>query len=159
MKQLKNERGLTLVELLAVIVILAIIAAIAAVAIGNVISNSKDKAILSDAANVIAGAKIAIMDGACGEPGTSNVVTCKAAEGSKSHPLAPFVESVDLSGVTVTQENSGGEVTYSITYPDFANIKSEKYTPVDLKGKDKGKTPAMEKNILDAMNGKGQVEE
>ena len=36
-KQLNNEKGLTLIELLAVIVILAIIAAIAVPAIGNII--------------------------------------------------------------------------------------------------------------------------
>ena len=46
-KQLNNEKGLTLIELLAVIVILAIIAAIAVPAIGNIINNSKDKAVLS----------------------------------------------------------------------------------------------------------------
>ena len=42
MKQiLKNEKGLTLIELLAVIVILAIVAAIAVPAIGNIIENSR----------------------------------------------------------------------------------------------------------------------
>ena len=74
-KLLKNQKGLTLIELLAVIVILAIIAAIAIPAIGNVISNSKDKQILSDAAGVLAGAKIAIADGACGDPSQATV-TC-----------------------------------------------------------------------------------
>lgn len=43
-KWLKNQKGLTLVELLAVIVILGVIAAIAVPAIGNVINNSKEKA-------------------------------------------------------------------------------------------------------------------
>ena len=38
-KQLKDERGLTLVELLVVVVILGIIAAIAVVAIGGMIEN------------------------------------------------------------------------------------------------------------------------
>ncbi|MEQ6355015.1 prepilin-type N-terminal cleavage/methylation domain-containing protein [Lysinibacillus sp. M3] len=75
-KLLKNQKGLTLIELLAVIVILAIIAAIAIPAIGNIINNSKDKAILSDAAGVLAGAKIAIADGACGDT-TQDTVTCK----------------------------------------------------------------------------------
>ncbi|WP_371825341.1 prepilin-type N-terminal cleavage/methylation domain-containing protein [Paenibacillus soyae] len=40
----KNEKGLTLIELLAVLVIVGIIAAIAIPAIGNTISNSKTKA-------------------------------------------------------------------------------------------------------------------
>ena len=56
-KQMKNEKGLTLIELLAVIVILAIIAAIAVPAIGNIIDNSKIKHFLADASNVISGCK------------------------------------------------------------------------------------------------------
>lgn len=43
-KWLKNNKGLTLVELLAVIVILGIVVAIAVPSIGNVIENSKGKA-------------------------------------------------------------------------------------------------------------------
>src|SRR5690625_2851837 len=57
-KQLKNERGLTLVELLAVIVILAIIAVIAFVMIGNVTENSKKDAHISNAQQLIAAAKL-----------------------------------------------------------------------------------------------------
>ncbi|HWL13758.1 MAG TPA: prepilin-type N-terminal cleavage/methylation domain-containing protein, partial [Ureibacillus sp.] len=55
-KRIKNEKGLTLIELLAVIVILAIVAAIAVPAIGNIIENSKIKALKSDAANIISAA-------------------------------------------------------------------------------------------------------
>jgi type IV pilus assembly protein PilA len=44
MKFSKNQKGLTLIELLAVIVILGVIAAIAVPAIGSTITNSKTKA-------------------------------------------------------------------------------------------------------------------
>lgn len=44
-----NEKGLTLIELLAVIVILGIIAAIGTIAIMNVIQNMKDKAFVGNA--------------------------------------------------------------------------------------------------------------
>lgn len=57
-KRLKNEKGMTLIELLAVIVILAIIAAIAIPAIGNIIENSRYNALKSDALNILSSASI-----------------------------------------------------------------------------------------------------
>ncbi|WP_342538018.1 prepilin-type N-terminal cleavage/methylation domain-containing protein [Sporosarcina sp. FSL K6-1540] len=57
-KRLNNEKGLTLVELLAVIVILGIIAAIAIPSIGGVIESSKIKAQFADGQNVLAAANI-----------------------------------------------------------------------------------------------------
>ncbi|MCR6523909.1 prepilin-type N-terminal cleavage/methylation domain-containing protein [Lysinibacillus capsici] len=60
--RVKNEKGLTLVELLAVIVILAIVAAIAIPAISNVIDNSRYKALKADAINVIHAAQFYFME-------------------------------------------------------------------------------------------------
>lgn len=57
-QRLKNERGLTLVELLAVIVILAIIMIIAFVFIGGIIDNSKKDAHIANAQQIIAAAKL-----------------------------------------------------------------------------------------------------
>lgn len=57
-KQLKNERGLTLVELLAVIVILAIVGTIAFVSVGNVMDNSRKDAMISSAQQAISAAKL-----------------------------------------------------------------------------------------------------
>lgn len=57
-EKLNNERGLTLVELLAVIVILAIVGAIAFVMIGNIIENSKKDAAVADALQAINSAKL-----------------------------------------------------------------------------------------------------
>lgn len=66
-KQMKNEKGLTLIELLAVIVILAVIAAIAIPAIGNIITNSKYNAVKSDAINIINAAQLYYLDNPDGE--------------------------------------------------------------------------------------------
>ena len=59
---LKNEKGLTLIELLAVIVILAVVAAIAVPAISNTIDNSRYKALKADALHVIHGAQFYFME-------------------------------------------------------------------------------------------------
>ncbi|MEG6532988.1 prepilin-type N-terminal cleavage/methylation domain-containing protein [Caldibacillus thermoamylovorans] len=63
LKQMKNEKGMTLVEVLAVLVILALIAAIAIPMIGNMISDSQKKSELNDALNIIAAAKLADANG------------------------------------------------------------------------------------------------
>lgn len=70
-KRLKNQKGLTLVEVLAVVVILAIIAMIAIPAIGNIIENNRIKAIKADAVNVISAAHIYYTDGNEGTFGTT----------------------------------------------------------------------------------------
>jgi len=61
-KLLKNERGLTLVELLAVIVILGVISAVAVPSIGNIIQKSKEDAVKADAIAMINAAKLYIME-------------------------------------------------------------------------------------------------
>ncbi len=57
-KKLGNEKGMTLIELLAVIVIIAIIAAIAIPAIGNLIDNSRINALKADGHNALSAASI-----------------------------------------------------------------------------------------------------
>ena len=75
----KDERGLTLIELLAVVVILAIVAAIAFVLIGNVIENSKKDAVISDALQLISSAKL--HEAATGEKlGTDGITAEKLQE-------------------------------------------------------------------------------
>ncbi|MCM3692249.1 prepilin-type N-terminal cleavage/methylation domain-containing protein [Neobacillus niacini] len=58
--KMKDQRGLTLIELLAVIVILAIIAAIAIPSIMGLIDNSKKDAHVANAQQMINSAKIAV---------------------------------------------------------------------------------------------------
>ena len=61
-KQMKNQKGLTLIELLAVIVVLAIISAIAIPAIGNIIDNTRYNAAKADAINVLNAANMYFTD-------------------------------------------------------------------------------------------------
>ncbi|AOM82354.1 pilus assembly FimT family protein [Salisediminibacterium beveridgei] len=60
-KFLKNQKGLTLVELLAVIVILGIIAAIAVPAIANIIDNSRKDAQIANAEAMYDAARLAVV--------------------------------------------------------------------------------------------------
>lgn len=102
-KRIKNEKGLTLIELLAVIVILAIVAAIAIPAIGNIIQKSDDKAVLSEALNIISGAKIAHTNGEC-ENGVCNKAT-----------LDNYVDGVALpEGTQVELADDDWTITYSV---------------------------------------------
>ncbi|WP_026826493.1 MULTISPECIES: prepilin-type N-terminal cleavage/methylation domain-containing protein [Exiguobacterium] len=85
-KQLKDERGLTLVELLVVVVILGIIAAIAVVAIGGIIENSKKDAMVADARQMVSAAKLYT---------ASNPIDSEAV--LEFTPLAESSTNVDMS--------------------------------------------------------------
>src|SRR5690625_1224606 len=108
MQRFKNERGITLVELLAVVVILAIIGTIAFVLIGNAIENSKKDAHIVNAQQMISAAKLYEADG--NEIGSG----VSAEELETADFLEPLISpwddfDYDASDVTaeVTKENTG----------------------------------------------------
>ena len=109
-QRLKNERGLTLVELLAVIVILAIIAVIAFVFIGGIIENSKKDAHIANAQQIITAAKLHEATG--GEKdftGTGMPVESLISQNYLDEVLDPWTkeEYDDLDKAMVTMDENG----------------------------------------------------
>lgn len=82
-KRLKNENGLTLVELLAVIVILGIVAAIAVPSIGGIINNSKVGALKADVLNAMSAAELYLVESP--EDGEKTVVSLEDLLGTEDN--------------------------------------------------------------------------
>lgn len=107
-KRLKNEKGLTLVELLAVIVILGIIAAIAVPSIGGIIENTRIKAQFADGQNVLAAANIYFVE----NPGADPISI-------KELVLQDYLDNAGSFGSdnngTVTYDKGGNKLSASTT--------------------------------------------
>ncbi|MEK4246125.1 prepilin-type N-terminal cleavage/methylation domain-containing protein [Psychrobacillus sp. FSL K6-2684] len=124
MKQLlKNQKGLTLVELLAVIVILAIVAAIAVPAIGNIIENSRYNAVKADATNVLSAAQLYFTDDA-----TKTSVTVETLKSEN------YLES---SGKIPADASIAKDKPNKLTTKDvikFSGEKTVKFTGASIEG-------------------------
>ena len=111
MKLLKNQKGMTLVELLAVLVILGIIAAIAITLIGNVIEKSRDRANANEALSIINAAKMAYSNSEYGQgsdktdydPNTATTFTYTMKE------LTAYLDATKNNKFTVTFTKATGE--------------------------------------------------
>ncbi|HZG56052.1 competence type IV pilus major pilin ComGC [Paenibacillus sp.] len=103
LKVLKNQKGLTLVELLAVIVILGVIAAIAVPSIGGIIANSKSNAdVQSEALLKDAAERYALDENL---PTTTTSVT-----------VADLVANGYLKSAPTKQSNGAAYTTVTISY-------------------------------------------
>ncbi|MBA2873665.1 prepilin-type N-terminal cleavage/methylation domain-containing protein [Thermaerobacillus caldiproteolyticus] len=135
---LKNERGLTLIELLAVIVILGIIAAIAIPAIGGLIDNSKKDAHVSNAQQMINAAKIAVTSDKDLLPpsGQTKQITLENLENDG------YLETVkdpdktsngyDERGSYVEIENTNNKLSYSVKLVNSERgVQTDSGGPVD----------------------------
>jgi type IV pilus assembly protein PilA len=119
MKRLvKNERGLTLIELLAVIVILGIIVAIAIPAIGAIIDNSKKDAHIANAKQMASAARLAISTNQVS--GTTITLTMKQLNDQGFLDKIPKSPGdlgnydTEKSEVVVTKD-ANGKRTYKVT--------------------------------------------
>ncbi|WP_214700661.1 prepilin-type N-terminal cleavage/methylation domain-containing protein [Exiguobacterium sp. s57] len=116
-KQLKDERGLTLVELLVVVVILGIIAAIAVVAIGGIIENSKKDAMVADARQMVSAAKLYTASNPVSTDTTMKFAgTTGSVDGTQyvDNLKDPFTDSAGYTTAYVTIKPASGKYTYSV---------------------------------------------
>lgn len=107
-QRIKNEKGLTLIELLAVIVILGIIAAIAIPSIGSIIQKSKEDAVKADAITVINAAKNYVAANGIANSGTTTV---------SKDDLADFVNNVKIPDYDVKTNGTIFELTSKAVTP------------------------------------------
>lgn len=138
-----NEKGLTLIELLAVVVILAIIAAIAVPSIVTIINNQRDKAILSDIVQMLESSKLQIIDSEC----TAQV--CNYSP--DSNEINFYSNKFENGKVDFTLGDSADKIKIwvDINSNIFKGSKAEKYSEFLRLEEDKIFT---EENLLDAIN-------
>lgn len=153
-KVLKNEKGLTLIELLAVIVILAIISAIAIPAIGNIVENSRYNAVKSDALNVINAANLYYTDNPTGETLTGAGV---AGETKVEVTVAQLIHTkyLDTAGKIPPTAKVSNAVPKSLTVTAFSygpNTVAFSSATIDSISADKSKGSSGKNKIIDGAN-------
>lgn len=132
-KNFKNQKGLTLIELLAVLVILGIIAAIAIPMISNIIENSRDKATVNEALNIINAAKLAYANGEIPKDDKGNIAyNLEALQGY-------IDQTIDEKNFSVKFDVE--KTTWSITGHKACQIV--------------GKSEATEQELIDWLEGNG----
>ncbi|GGD03506.1 prepilin-type N-terminal cleavage/methylation domain-containing protein [Pontibacillus salipaludis] len=127
----KDEKGFTLVELLAVIVILGIIAAIAIPSIANVVENGKKDSVLRTAEQAVESYRLMYT----AEP--SNEVFTDATNGmdvslSELSSNGYLENTNDFSGTVTSSKDDAGKVTYNV------NITNGEYKLNTIDGDNSG---------------------
>ncbi|MFC4409885.1 type II secretion system protein [Chungangia koreensis] len=137
-KRLKNQAGMTLVELLAVVVILGIVAAIAVPSIGNIIDNSKKDAHVSNALLIINATQLG--------------VTTNALEKGEKYTLADLVNAGVLAAVPKDPDSD----TSSYAVESFVKSNDNGKISIFLTGSDRRIGTDAKPATQDEINDKGR---
>ncbi|WP_243292067.1 prepilin-type N-terminal cleavage/methylation domain-containing protein [Bacillus sp. FJAT-47783] len=133
-KYFNNERGLTLVELLAVIVILGIIAAVAVPSIGNIIQKSKEDGVKADAIAVLNAAKLYVIEqNVKSKDDTSSISLTKDAlieggyleEAGTEWSTEPTVTYNAKNELTISGAAEAGKVTLTFSNATLKDINKD----------------------------------
>jgi type IV pilus assembly protein PilA len=142
-KRLKNQRGLTLVELLAVVVILGIIAAIAVPNIGGLIDKTKQDAKIAEGVQIIQSAKLYTTSTNI-KFGTDNATT-PVDESTfvilDKVQLANYLDNISDDTYQVKVSKSGKKYAYTLQTHNSIDAYNVKYTGT--------KTELTEKELLE----------
>nr|WP_078413928.1 prepilin-type N-terminal cleavage/methylation domain-containing protein [Priestia abyssalis] len=134
-RMLKNEKGLTLIELLAVIVILGIIAAIAVPSIGGIIQKSKEDAVKADALQILNAAKVYVASNGVDDVSIDQTDLASYVNGVDDFVSATYTVTTDKDSKTFklkTGEITAGKVKIKFDDADVTAI--EKKTPAAVEG-------------------------
>ena len=138
-KKLGNEKGMTLIELLAVIVILAIIAAIAIPAIGNIIENSRVGAIKSDGQNALQAAELLLIDDPDFLTAASNTNNEIVLTDLVSDYLDDEASFENASSFSITKNGTTGQL-------ELSTVGTDGSVQVDFNNADKSDINALKNN-------------
>lgn len=134
-KKLNNEKGMTLIELLAVIVIIAIIAAIAIPAISNIIENSRVGAAKSDALSAFSAAELYLAENgdAFTATGQDGITSTELIDGGYLDDLGSFADTgtepsftqdATTGDLLITAIAVNGGVTVAFAATTNANVQA-----------------------------------
>lgn len=126
-KILKDQKGLTLIELLAVIVILGIVAAIAVPSIGGIIDNSRVGAVKADAMTALNAANLYFVDSetGVGEVTVTELVSNGFLESEASLDITTTpITTVkrDATGTTITGSGTVGKMKVTFATATIEDI-------------------------------------